>query len=199
MRNSISALVRYAFVMVLLTASRSFGLPKEATTQASGPQRTFAGMYINDISGLDKEVGGIQKLFDDAEQQALDLNLLEIQYNRLKRSKDTNEKLYALAVQFDRFGLKPLLAGKAGEADEDGIEPGGPGHGIIERFDDGLSGGDAQAAGDFEARAVARQTGTYDTSVLVARTTRTRCGAGILTMIDDYSPTRTAHRTPARS
>lgn len=50
-------------------------------------------------SALDKEISGIQRLFDDAEQQALDLNLLEIQYNRLKRSKDTNEKLYALVTE----------------------------------------------------------------------------------------------------
>jgi capsular exopolysaccharide synthesis family protein len=53
----------------------------------------------HDITGLDRELGGIQKLFDEAEQQALDLNLLEIQYNRLKRNKDTNEKLYALVTE----------------------------------------------------------------------------------------------------
>lgn len=52
-----------------------------------------------DITGLDREVGGIQHLFDDAEQQALDLNLLEIQYNRLKRNKDMNEKLYGLVTE----------------------------------------------------------------------------------------------------
>jgi capsular exopolysaccharide synthesis family protein len=53
----------------------------------------------SELAAMDKEVGGIQKLFDDAEQQALDLNLLEIQYNRLKRSKDTNEKLYSLVTE----------------------------------------------------------------------------------------------------
>jgi capsular exopolysaccharide synthesis family protein len=50
-------------------------------------------------AALEKEIAGIQRLFDDAEQQALDLNLLEIQYNRLKRGKDTNEKLYALVTE----------------------------------------------------------------------------------------------------
>jgi hypothetical protein len=34
---------------------------------------------------------------------------------------------------------------------------------------------------------VARHTGTYDTSVLVARTTRTRCGAGSLAILEDYN------------
>lgn len=53
----------------------------------------------HDISGLDVELAGVQRLFDDAEQQALDLNLLEIQYNRLKRNKEMNEKLYALVTE----------------------------------------------------------------------------------------------------
>jgi capsular exopolysaccharide synthesis family protein len=53
----------------------------------------------HDISALERELGGLQRLFDDAEQQALDLNLLEIQYNRLKRNKDMNEKLYALVTE----------------------------------------------------------------------------------------------------
>jgi hypothetical protein len=36
------------------------------------------------------------------------------------------------------------------------------------------------------ARVVARQTGTYETSVLVARTTGIRDDVGRLPMIDDY-------------
>src|SRR5689334_11523424 len=53
----------------------------------------------HDVSITDRQIAGIQKLFDEAEQQALDLNLLEIQYNRLKRNKDTNEKLYELVTE----------------------------------------------------------------------------------------------------
>jgi len=37
-------------------------------------------------------------LLEAAKQRALDLNLLEIEYNRLRRSKDENEKLYGLVT-----------------------------------------------------------------------------------------------------
>lgn len=69
---------------------------ESAMSQEINNIRTALG---HDIEGLDKQLGGIQKLFDDAEQQALDLNLLEIQYNRLKRNKDMNEKLYSLVTE----------------------------------------------------------------------------------------------------
>jgi capsular exopolysaccharide synthesis family protein len=38
-------------------------------------------------------------LFTSAKQRALELNLLEIEYNRLRRSKDENEKLYGIVTE----------------------------------------------------------------------------------------------------
>jgi polysaccharide biosynthesis transport protein len=48
---------------------------------------------------LGREVEGLRKLFEDARDRALELNLLEIEYNRLRRSKDNNEKLFSLVVE----------------------------------------------------------------------------------------------------
>ncbi|MEO8903136.1 MAG: polysaccharide biosynthesis tyrosine autokinase [Polyangiaceae bacterium] len=52
-----------------------------------------------DMAGLDHEIGGLKGLYDAAEKRALDLNLMEIEYGRLHRSKETNEKLYSLVVE----------------------------------------------------------------------------------------------------
>lgn len=45
------------------------------------------------------EMGGLQGLLEGAKQRALDLNLLEIEYNRLRRSKDNNEKLFGVVTE----------------------------------------------------------------------------------------------------
>lgn len=52
-----------------------------------------------DVDGLDREIGGLKGLYDAAEKRALDLNLMEIEYGRLHRSKDTNEKLFSLVIE----------------------------------------------------------------------------------------------------
>ncbi len=45
------------------------------------------------------EVRGLRGLFEGAKQRALELNLLEIEYNRLRRSKDNNEKLFGVVTE----------------------------------------------------------------------------------------------------
>jgi len=46
-----------------------------------------------------REVEGLRGLLEAAKQRALDLNLLEIEYNRLRRSKEDNEKLYGVVTE----------------------------------------------------------------------------------------------------
>jgi capsular exopolysaccharide synthesis family protein len=46
-----------------------------------------------------QEAAGLRGLLESAKQRALDLNLLEIEYNRLRRSKDDNEKLYGVVTE----------------------------------------------------------------------------------------------------
>jgi capsular exopolysaccharide synthesis family protein len=54
---------------------------------------------IRDAAALDREIGGLKTLYDAAEKRALDLNLMEIEYGRLRRGKETNEKLFSLVVE----------------------------------------------------------------------------------------------------
>jgi capsular exopolysaccharide synthesis family protein len=61
--------------------------------------KNMTGALDHDLSELDSQYTGIRKLFKEAEGQALDLNLLEIEYNRLMRAKQNDEKLYSLVTE----------------------------------------------------------------------------------------------------
>jgi capsular exopolysaccharide synthesis family protein len=52
-----------------------------------------------DLAEADRVEGGLRGLFQQAESQALDLNLLEIEYRRLARAKENSEKLYTLVME----------------------------------------------------------------------------------------------------
>lgn len=52
-----------------------------------------------DMDALTHEVNGLSKLYEAAQRRALDLNLLEIEHNRLERLKNNNEKLYSLVLE----------------------------------------------------------------------------------------------------
>ncbi len=55
--------------------------------------------YARDATGFEHEIAGLRGLYDAAEKRALDLNLLEIEYGRLRRGKETNEKLFSLVIE----------------------------------------------------------------------------------------------------
>lgn len=57
------------------------------------------GAVDNDLSALRAQAAGLSKLLQSAQKKALSLNLLEIQYDRLKRNEDDNEKLYSLVQE----------------------------------------------------------------------------------------------------
>jgi succinoglycan biosynthesis transport protein ExoP len=52
-----------------------------------------------DVEVLGKQAGGLQAMLNKAKEQAHELNLLEIEYNRLRRNKDNTEKLYSLILE----------------------------------------------------------------------------------------------------
>lgn len=52
-----------------------------------------------ELAALQHEEGGLSSLLKGAEAKALDLNLMEIEYTRLKRTKNNNEKLYSLVLE----------------------------------------------------------------------------------------------------
>ena len=61
--------------------------------------KNVRGAMDRDLAELNDQAGGLKKLFDDAESRAFDVNLLEIEYNRLARARDNNEKLYSLVME----------------------------------------------------------------------------------------------------
>jgi succinoglycan biosynthesis transport protein ExoP len=61
--------------------------------------RNIQGAVERELRSIDREVSGLQKLFDSARARAQELNLLEIEFNRLRRSKENNEKLFSLVVE----------------------------------------------------------------------------------------------------
>lgn len=53
----------------------------------------------SDWAGLNREIAGLTALLEDAKRRALELNLLEIEYKRLTRSRDTNERLFGIVTE----------------------------------------------------------------------------------------------------
>ena len=53
----------------------------------------------HDLGALSTELNSLRGLFETAKGRAFDLNLLEIEYNRMKRSKENNEKLYGVVTE----------------------------------------------------------------------------------------------------
>jgi len=72
-------------------AATSHALSVEVQNIKNGAQKQ--------LSALEQQEGGLRQLLAEAEKKALDLNLMEIEYNRLKRTNDNNEKLYGLVLE----------------------------------------------------------------------------------------------------
>ena len=56
------------------------------------------GAVHSELMSVTREAGGLSALLEQAKQRALDLNMLEIEYHRLQRTKETTEKLYGLVI-----------------------------------------------------------------------------------------------------
>ncbi len=61
--------------------------------------RNIQGALERELSVVRQQESGLSSVFERAKKQALDLNLLEIEYNRLRRSKENTEKLYQLVLE----------------------------------------------------------------------------------------------------
>jgi len=73
------------------------------------------------------EVIGLQALLDSAKSRALDLNLQEIEYNRLNRATSTNEKLYQNVLErMKEVDLSRMVNGKVIKTLEAPMLPGSP-------------------------------------------------------------------------
>lgn len=61
--------------------------------------RNVQGAVRADLASATREQEGLAGLVARAKQRALDLNMLEIEYRRLERTKENNEKLFGLVVE----------------------------------------------------------------------------------------------------
>jgi polysaccharide biosynthesis transport protein len=61
--------------------------------------RNIKGALDRDLAGARQQEGGLRALYDQANKEALELNLREIEFNRLRRSKDNNEKLFSMLLE----------------------------------------------------------------------------------------------------
>jgi capsular exopolysaccharide synthesis family protein len=57
------------------------------------------GALDHDVAVVERQEKTLTDLLEGAKKQALDLNLLEIEYNRLRRTKDNTERLYQLVLE----------------------------------------------------------------------------------------------------
>jgi capsular exopolysaccharide synthesis family protein len=64
-----------------------------------GEVNNIKGAIDRDLAALDREISGLSRLFEEAKHRAMDLNLLEIEFRRLERTKNNNEKLYSLVLE----------------------------------------------------------------------------------------------------
>jgi capsular exopolysaccharide synthesis family protein len=61
--------------------------------------KNIQGALDRDLAVISKQEGGVAGLYENAKKEALDLNLMEIDYSRLRRSKENTEKLHTLLLE----------------------------------------------------------------------------------------------------
>ena len=61
--------------------------------------RNVQGAQQHGLAAVSHEEAGLSHLFETANQRAMGLNLLEIEYRRLERTKANNEKLYSVVLE----------------------------------------------------------------------------------------------------
>lgn len=61
--------------------------------------RNIQGAVQRDLAIVSAQEGGLNALFNQTKDEALELNKHEIEYNRRKRTKENNEKLYSMVLQ----------------------------------------------------------------------------------------------------
>ncbi|MGE3674497.1 MAG: GumC family protein, partial [Polyangiaceae bacterium] len=92
-RNSLRAAGKGPSHPELMAAEMQVSLTKKSLLNEV---KNIKGAVDRDYRASAKEAAGLQKLYDAANKRALELNLMEIEFNRLKRKKDNTEKLYSM-------------------------------------------------------------------------------------------------------
>ena len=61
--------------------------------------KNIQGSLKGDLNVINRQEGGVSGLLEKAKKDALELNLLEIEYNKLRRQKENTEKLYSMILE----------------------------------------------------------------------------------------------------
>ena len=78
---------------------RADGRVKETREALLAEVRNIKGAVEKDLAVVTREEAGDLALFEATRRRAVDLNMKEIEYHRLDRARDQNEKLFALLVE----------------------------------------------------------------------------------------------------
>jgi len=75
------------------------GKVNEAKAALLAEVKNIQGAVERDLAVVNREEAGEAGLYEAAHRRAVDLNMKEIEYHRLDRSRDQNEKLYAMLLE----------------------------------------------------------------------------------------------------
>ncbi|MEO8878668.1 MAG: polysaccharide biosynthesis tyrosine autokinase [Polyangiaceae bacterium] len=99
----------------------------EAKTALIAEIKNIQGAVDRDLAVVEREEAGEATLYEQAHKKAVDLGMKEIEYHRLDRSRDENEKLYAmLNGQMKSADLARMMHVNNLHLIESASEPGAP-------------------------------------------------------------------------
>ncbi len=80
-----------------------------------------------DLNAVQRELAGVSTLYETAKQQALGLNLNELRYSRLRRSKDNTERVFGMVLErSSESGLSKVMPFNNVRVLDRPLRPGGP-------------------------------------------------------------------------
>ncbi|MGH7280834.1 MAG: GumC family protein, partial [Polyangiaceae bacterium] len=89
--------------------------------------KNIQGAVERDLAVLEKQEQGEAALYEEAHKRAVDLNMKEIEYHRLDRSREENEKLFAMLTEQEKTAdLARMMHVNNLHLIENASEPGAP-------------------------------------------------------------------------
>ena len=97
----------------LIGAGKGAGHPDAAAAEARvktsraallAEVKNVQGAVSREFTAVSRQEAGLSGLFEASKRRALELNLLEVDYNRLRRTRDHSEKLYSLLLERTKEG-----------------------------------------------------------------------------------------------
>jgi polysaccharide biosynthesis transport protein len=81
----------------------------------------------NDLESVQRELAGVTQLFESAKTQAMGLNINEVRFTRLRRTKDNTERVFGLVLERStESGMSKLMPFNNVRVLDRPLKPGGP-------------------------------------------------------------------------